>query len=149
MRFLPILIHRYTQKYKTLVPKNTKPDCPRLRGETPFSDFSSVAKAFSFAEGASLEFVVPSGGYVEAPIKSANGITVAGLSSAMIDAAAFLAAGGQEQVLMDAGAGTISIDAASMEVLKTAGGGVLNAKLSDGGKRLVLSRTKGFVLIFR
>ena len=110
---------------------------------------SSVAKAFSFAEGASLEFVVPSGGYVEAPIKSANGITVAGLSSATIDAAAFLAAGGQDQVLMDAGAGTISIDAASMEVLKTAGGGVLNAKLSDGGKRLVLSRTKGFVLIFR
>ena len=42
MRFLPILIHRYTQKYKTLVPKNTKPDCPRLRGETPFSDFISL-----------------------------------------------------------------------------------------------------------
>jgi hypothetical protein len=81
---------------------------------------SSVARAFSFAEGASLEFVVPAGGYAESPIKSVNGIMVSGISAVAIDAAAFLAAGGREQVLMDAGTGTISIDAASMDILNAA-----------------------------
>ena len=109
----------------------------------------SVAKNFSFNAGASLEFVIPAGGYAEAPIKSANGITVAGLESATIDAAAFLAAGGDEQVLMDAGVGTISIDAASMQVLKAAAGRRLNIKLTDGGRRLVSSLKKGFVLTYR
>ena len=109
----------------------------------------SVAKAFSFAEGASLEFVVPTGGYAESPIKSVNGIMVSGISAVAIDAAAFLAAGGREQVLMDAGAGAISIDAASMNVLKTAAGEDWSVKLVDNGKRMVLLRKSGFVLIVR
>jgi hypothetical protein len=109
----------------------------------------SVAKAFSFAEGASLEFVVPAGGYAESPIKSVNAIMVSGLSSAAIDVADFLSAGGREQVLMDAGAGTISMDAASMNVLKTAAGEDWSVKLVDNGKRLVLSRKCGFVLVVR
>ena len=109
----------------------------------------SVAKAFSFAEGASLEFVVPAGGYAESPIKSVNGIMVSGISAVAIDAAAFLAAGGQEQVLMDAGAGAISMDAASMDILNAAAGEKWRVKLVDNGKRLVLSRKCGFVLVVR
>lgn len=109
----------------------------------------SIANAFSFGAGATLSFVVPAGGYAEAPIKSANGITIENLSACSIDASAFLASGGGEQVLMDAGEGVISIDAASMGIMKAAAGGALNIKLADDGKRLVVSLKKGFVLTYR
>lgn len=109
----------------------------------------TVVKEFSFRAGASLEFFVPAGGYAEAPIRSANGITIAGLASAKIDAASFRTAGGQEQVLMDAGAGTISIDATSVDILNAAAGARWGVKLSDNGKQLVLSRKGGFILIVR
>ena len=108
----------------------------------------SIAKAFSFGAGATLSFVVPAGGYAEAPIKSANGITVENLSACSIDVSAFLASGGEEQVLMDAGEGVISIDAASLAAMNAAVGKNCRVKLSPDGRRLLFSRRKGMFLIF-
>jgi hypothetical protein len=51
--------------------------------------------------------------------------------------------------LMDAGTGTISIDAASMNVLKTAAGEEWSVKLVDNGRRMILLRKSGFVLIIK
>jgi hypothetical protein len=51
--------------------------------------------------------------------------------------------------LMDAGAGAISMDAASMDILNAAAGEKWRVKLVDNGKRLVLSRKCGFVLVVR
>ena len=107
----------------------------------------SIAKAFSFGAGATLSFVVPAGGYAEAPIKSANGITIENLSACSIDASAFLASGGGEQVLMDAGEGVISIDAASLALLEAAAGDAVRVRLSPDGRRLVMSPRKGVILI--
>ena len=109
----------------------------------------SIAKAFKFGAGATLSFVVPAGGYADAPIKSANGITVSNLTACTIDAVAFCGAGGQEQVLMDAGAGVVSIDAASLALIQSAAGDECRVKLSGNCRTLVLAARKGFILVFR
>ena len=109
----------------------------------------SVAKAFSFGAGAELSFVIPADGYAQAPIKSVNGIAIANLKSCSIDLSAFSMAGGQEQVLMDAGSGSISIDAASLSLIRSAAGDMYGVKLSKDGKRLVLARKAGLAVKVR
>jgi hypothetical protein len=109
----------------------------------------SVANAFSFGAGATLSFVIPIGGYAEAPIKSANGIVIENLSACSIDAAAFRGAGGREQVLMDAGSGIVSIDAASLALIRSSAGDKCDVKLSSDHKTLLLTPKKGFVILVR
>jgi len=109
----------------------------------------SVAKAFSFGAGATLSFVIPVGGYAEAPIKSANGIVIENLSGCSIDAAAFRGAGGQVQMLMDAGSGIISIDAASLALIRSAAGDKCDVRLSGDRKALILTAKKGFAVLVR
>lgn len=143
----------------------------RTRGRFPESDVSTVDLAFSgahpllsckkedatqanpaifgFYPGASLSFVIPAGGYAEAPIMSTDGITVSGLSSVSIDVTAFRSGGGEAQVLMDAGNGTISIDEDSLKLFRTAAGDCYTVKIADHGRRLVLTERKGLVLLFR
>ena len=109
----------------------------------------SVARAFSFGAGATLSFSIPVGGYAEAPIKSANGIVIENLSACSIDAVAFRGAGGQVQVLMDAGSGIISIDAASQALIRSAAGDKCAVKLSGDQKTLLLTPKNGFVILVR
>lgn len=110
---------------------------------------STYPSVFSLSAGCSLSFVIPAGGYAEAPVASATSITVSGLTSVTIDATAFFAAGGEEQVLLESETGTISIDTASLDLLKAAAGADGRVKLSSDSKRLVLSRRKGLSVIFR
>ena len=109
----------------------------------------SIDNAFSFGAGATLSFVIPAGGYAEAPIKSANGIAIENLSACSIDATAFRVGGGQEQVLMDAGSGTISIDAASLALIRSSAGDKCDVKLSSDHKTLLLTPKNGFVILVR
>ena len=109
----------------------------------------SIAKAFSFGAGATLSFVIPAGGYAEAPIKSANGISIENLSACSINLAAFRGAGGREQVLMDAGSGIISIDAASLALIRSSAGDKCVVKLSGDHKTLLLTPKNGFVILVR
>ena len=110
---------------------------------------SSITKRLLFGAGVSLSFAIPAGGYVKAPVNSANGIVIEHLSECSIDTSAFRSAGGDTQVLMACETGEISIDVESLELLKAAAGENYCVKLESEGRELVLSRRKGMSVFVR